>query len=101
MTEATEVPGLDVAGLRRWLARKHPELAGEALRAALIDGGRSNLTYRVDGAKQPLVVRRPRWGTCSRRRTTCAASTGSSPCCGAWSPCRPRWTSWTTPRRPR
>lgn len=63
MTEATEVPGLDVPGLGRWLAREHPGLVGEGpVRAALIDGGRSNLTYRVDGAKQPLVVRRPPLG---------------------------------------
>ncbi|WP_030158690.1 phosphotransferase family protein [Glycomyces sp. NRRL B-16210] len=63
MTEANGVPGLDVEGLARWLAREHPGLAGEGpLRAALIDGGRSNLTYRVDGAKTPLVVRRPPLG---------------------------------------
>ncbi|MDN3242552.1 phosphotransferase family protein [Glycomyces tritici] len=58
-----DVPGLDTAGLARWLAREHPGLAGDGpLRAALIDGGRSNLTYRVDGAKTPLVVRRPPLG---------------------------------------
>lgn len=64
-----ELPGLDVAGLAAWLARKHPELAGSAwsgagpeLTASLITGGRSNLTYRVDGAVRPLVVRRPPLG---------------------------------------
>jgi aminoglycoside phosphotransferase (APT) family kinase protein len=62
MTEAN-VPGLDVAGLGRWLAREHPGLAGDGpLRASLIDGGRSNLTYRVDGATTPLVLRRPPLG---------------------------------------
>ena len=60
-------PGLDVAGLGRWLARVHPDLlAGpttpSALTASLITGGRSNLTYRVDGARVPLVVRRPPLG---------------------------------------
>ncbi|GAB3652314.1 phosphotransferase family protein [Glycomyces tarimensis] len=61
--ETAEVPGLDVPGLGRWLEREHPELAGDApLRAALIDGGRSNLTYRVDGARTPLVLRRPPLG---------------------------------------
>ncbi|GAB3231282.1 phosphotransferase family protein [Glycomyces halotolerans] len=61
--EATEVPGLDVAGLSRWLRREHPGLAGDGpLKAALIDGGRSNLTYRVDGARTPLVLRRPPLG---------------------------------------
>lgn len=63
MAELTAVPGLDVEGLGRWLTREHPGLAGEGpLTAALIDGGRSNLTYRVDGAKAPLVLRRPPLG---------------------------------------
>lgn len=63
MSEANGVPGLNVTGLTRWLAREHPGLAGEGpLRASLIDGGRSNLTYRVEGAKAPLVVRRPPLG---------------------------------------
>lgn len=62
-----ELPGLDVAGLATWLAREHPELAGPAgsgpdLTVSLITGGRSNLTYRVDGAALPLVVRRPPLG---------------------------------------
>ncbi|WP_026924183.1 phosphotransferase family protein [Glycomyces arizonensis] len=63
MAKSTAVPGLDVDGLGRWLTREHPELTGEGpLRAALIDGGRSNLTYRVDGAAVPLVLRRPPLG---------------------------------------
>lgn len=64
----TDVPGLDTAGLRQWLQREHPELtdggtgAGGELTASVIAGGRSNLTYRVDGARVPLVVRRPPLG---------------------------------------
>ncbi|QTX05994.1 phosphotransferase family protein [Agromyces archimandritae] len=93
----TEVPGLDVDGLARWLDSAHPELvdgagpkpaeadgaAGAAdlaeagagasdggaaphgirtLRASVIAGGRSNLTYRIDGARIPLVLRRPPLG---------------------------------------
>jgi len=62
----TDVPGLDAAGLRAWLEREHPELAdagrGGELTASVIAGGRSNLTYRVDGARLPLVVRRPPLG---------------------------------------
>lgn len=58
----TEVPGLNVAGLTTWLAEAHPELADGPLRATLITGGKSNLTYAVDGARIPLVVRRPPLG---------------------------------------
>ncbi|GGM34851.1 phosphotransferase family protein [Promicromonospora citrea] len=64
-----EPPGLRVDGLAAWLAREHPELAGPVapgegggLTVRLIAGGRSNLTYRVDGAALPLVVRRPPLG---------------------------------------
>ena len=57
-----ELPGLDVAGLTRWLRGAHPALAGDALTARVIAGGRSNLTYAVDGATLPLIVRRPPLG---------------------------------------
>ena len=57
------LPGLDVARLDAWLRRTHPDLAtDEPLRATLFAGGRSNLTYRVDGARIPLVLRRPPLG---------------------------------------
>ncbi|GAA1734198.1 phosphotransferase family protein [Isoptericola hypogeus] len=58
----TDVPGLDCAGLTRWLAGAHPDLADGELSASVIAGGRSNLTYRVDGARLPLVLRRPPLG---------------------------------------
>ncbi|GAA1968960.1 phosphotransferase family protein [Isoptericola halotolerans] len=61
----TDVPGLDTAGLSAWMAREHPELAPHPdtpLSAEVIAGGRSNLTYRVDGASLPLVLRRPPLG---------------------------------------
>jgi len=58
----TEVPGLDVAGLSAWLADVHPELAGAPLTASVIAGGRSNLTYAIDGARVPLILRRPPLG---------------------------------------
>ncbi|AWB86209.1 phosphotransferase family protein [Mycetocola zhujimingii] len=58
----TDSPGLDVRGLTEWLAREHPELSSGPLSARLITGGRSNLTYRVDGALRPLVLRRPPLG---------------------------------------
>ncbi|KQQ93854.1 acyl-CoA dehydrogenase [Leifsonia sp. Leaf325] len=56
------VPGLDVAGLEAWLSETHPQLAAGSLTARLITGGKSNLTYRIDGARMPLVLRRPPLG---------------------------------------
>jgi aminoglycoside phosphotransferase (APT) family kinase protein len=58
----TEVPGLDVGGLSGWLRRAHPELAADVLDVQVIAGGKSNLTYRVDGPRIPLVLRRPPLG---------------------------------------
>lgn len=55
-------PGLDVAKLDTWLRLARPDLVDEPLRATLLTGGRSNLTYRVDGATIPLVLRRPPLG---------------------------------------
>jgi aminoglycoside phosphotransferase (APT) family kinase protein len=55
-------PGLDVSGLHAWLAAAHPDLAAGQLSASLIAGGRSNLTYAVDGASVPLILRRPPLG---------------------------------------
>ncbi|WP_395245603.1 phosphotransferase family protein [Agromyces sp. MMS24-K17] len=58
----TDVPGLDTGGLTRWLEGAHPDLATGPLTAELVSGGRSNLTYRIDGAARPLVLRRPPLG---------------------------------------
>ncbi|GEK22244.1 phosphotransferase family protein [Cellulomonas xylanilytica] len=56
-------PGLDVAQLEAYLRREHPTVVGDGtLSARVIAGGRSNLTYRVDGGVRPLVVRRPPLG---------------------------------------
>ncbi len=58
-------PGIDVEVFGAWLASAHPELAGPEgveLTATRLAGGLSNLTYRVDGAVRPLVVRRPPLG---------------------------------------
>lgn len=57
--------GLDLGAFGPWLAGAHPELAGtgaEELRASRLAGGLSNLTYRIDGAARPLVLRRPPLG---------------------------------------
>ncbi|WP_127476884.1 phosphotransferase family protein [Microbacterium sulfonylureivorans] len=58
----TEVPGLDVAGLTTWLREAHPELVDGPVEASVIAGGRSNLTYAVEGTRVPLIVRRPPLG---------------------------------------
>jgi aminoglycoside phosphotransferase (APT) family kinase protein len=55
-------PGLDVAGLQSWLQAAHPDLSGDHLTASVIAGGRSNLTYAVEGGARTLVVRRPPLG---------------------------------------
>lgn len=58
-----QVPGLDVDALTAWLSAAHPDLATTAaLRADVIAGGRSNLTYAIDGASIPLILRRPPLG---------------------------------------
>lgn len=57
-----EVPGLDVAALTAWLAQTHPALAAGELSAEVIAGGRSNLTYAIEGAVIPLILRRPPLG---------------------------------------
>ncbi|GAA3629124.1 phosphotransferase family protein [Kineosporia mesophila] len=56
-------PGLDVPVFESWLRRTHPGLTGpRPLSAALMTGGRSNVTYGIDGATRPLVLRRPPLG---------------------------------------
>ena len=95
----TEVPGLDVGGLSDWLRRAHPELAADTLDVQVIAGGKSNLTYRVDGPRIPLVLRRPPLGhvlssahDMRREHRVISALQGR----GAGSVPS---TSWTTPRR--
>ncbi|MGW9428842.1 phosphotransferase family protein [Streptomyces decoyicus] len=60
--EDAEPPGLDLERLREHLDRERPGLAGGPLRAQLIEGGRSNLTYRVSDGAASWVVRRPPLG---------------------------------------
>ena len=60
---ATTQPGIDVVRFGAWLADAHPELStGSELVATRLAGGLSNLTYRLDGAARPIVVRRPPLG---------------------------------------
>ena len=54
----TSPPGLDLDALERYLGPQVGGLAG-SLRAEVIPGGRSNLTYIVDDGERRFVVRRP------------------------------------------
>lgn len=57
--EATSPRGLDLAALQRYFEVHVPDTAGP-LRAELLHGGRSNLTYLVTDGHSRWVVRRPR-----------------------------------------
>ncbi|CAM3894941.1 phosphotransferase family protein [Nocardiopsis gilva] len=61
-TDATNPPGLDPARLRSYLDAERPGLVQGDLSAALIAGGRSNLTYDVSDGRRRWVVRRPPLG---------------------------------------
>ena len=59
---STAPEGLDLAALQTWFTA-HVAGAGDApLRASLIAGGRSNLTYHVTDGAHDWVVRRPPLG---------------------------------------
>lgn len=55
-------PGLDPERLRGLLDRERPGLVRGPLSARLIEGGRSNLTYRITDGTDRWVVRRPPLG---------------------------------------
>jgi aminoglycoside phosphotransferase (APT) family kinase protein len=55
-------PGLELAALRAYLDRECPGLVHGDLRAEVIAGGRSNLTYDVTDGTGSWVVRRPPLG---------------------------------------
>ncbi|MGW6916455.1 phosphotransferase family protein [Kitasatospora sp. NPDC054939] len=59
---AGDPPGLDLAALRAHLERELPGGVGGPLRAELIEGGRSNLTYLLTGGADRWVLRRPPLG---------------------------------------
>ncbi|WP_019854543.1 phosphotransferase family protein [Actinopolyspora mortivallis] len=65
MTEDTDrghPPGLDLERLRTYLDDNHPGFHNGGLRAELIQGGRSNLTYRLTDGEHEWVLRRPPLG---------------------------------------
>jgi aminoglycoside phosphotransferase (APT) family kinase protein len=58
----TAPPGLDLAKLRGYVDRELPGLVTGPLRADVVEGGRSNLTYVVTDGTSRWVVRRPPLG---------------------------------------
>jgi len=60
--QATEPRGLDLTRLRAFLDRVRPGLVQGPLTGELIQGGKSNLTYRVGDGVTTWVVRRPPLG---------------------------------------
>lgn len=56
------VPGLDLTALRGHLDRVCPGLVTGALRATVLAGGKSNLTYDVTDGRGHWIVRRPPLG---------------------------------------
>lgn len=56
------VRGLDLPILEGWLGTHVPDRLTGRLTASLLTGGRSNLTYRLDGGVGPFVLRRPPLG---------------------------------------
>lgn len=58
----TTPEGLDLAALQTWFAAHVAEAGDAPLRATLIAGGRSNLTYHVTDGIHDWVVRRPPLG---------------------------------------
>jgi aminoglycoside phosphotransferase (APT) family kinase protein len=62
VTRPGELPGLDLDAVTAWLDRELPGTRVGALRAELVAGGRSNLTYRLDDDVHAWVLRRPPLG---------------------------------------
>jgi aminoglycoside phosphotransferase (APT) family kinase protein len=55
----SELPGLDLAALARWLDAEHPGRRAGPLTGQVVAGGKSNLTYRVGDGTSTWALRRP------------------------------------------
>jgi aminoglycoside phosphotransferase (APT) family kinase protein len=55
----TELPGIDLPALERWLDGARPGLRAGPLAGEVIAGGKSNLTYRVTDGASVWALRRP------------------------------------------
>ena len=60
--QTSDVPGLDLDTFRSWYDGQRPGEIGGELRARLIAGGKSNLTYEVTDGSSWWIVRRPPMG---------------------------------------
>ncbi len=58
----SDLPGVDLDALTRWLDAEHPGLRAGALSGELITGGKSNLTYRITDGRSTWALRRPPLG---------------------------------------
>ena len=58
----SELPGVDLDALTRWLDAEHPGLRTGEIRGELITGGKSNLTYRIGDDRTTWALRRPPLG---------------------------------------
>ena len=58
----TELPGLDLDALARWLDETQPGVRAGELSGDVIAGGKSNLTYRVTDGSTTWALRRPPLG---------------------------------------
>jgi aminoglycoside phosphotransferase (APT) family kinase protein len=62
MTTTTSIPGYDVPAVEAWIAA-HTDALAFPLKWTRLEGGHSNLTYRIDDAKgRVAVIRRPPLG---------------------------------------
>ena len=61
-TSETDVPGLDLAAYAAYFSGAHPGAITGPLRATVLPGGKSNITYDVTDGDHHWVVRRPPLG---------------------------------------
>src|ERR1700743_245999 len=61
-TSATDVPGLALAAYAAYFDDAHPGAIDGPLRATVLPGGKSNITYDVTDGEHHWVVRRPPLG---------------------------------------
>ena len=52
--DSQDVPGLDLAALGAYVAAANPGIVSGPLRASVLAGGKSNLTYEVSDGAPPL-----------------------------------------------